>query len=121
MRKATSNAYYMEAPPKERTRISFQVGRDRAHCYGCGRTVLPRIIDTKFLSKPLAVCPHCRTVVQTPEPPIEEKPRTVFVWECQLCYAQYPENYRLPVDIVDGITRRKCPRCSGPVGLEQIR
>ena len=40
MRKAISNSYYMDAAPKERTQIAFQVGQDRAHCYGCGRDIL---------------------------------------------------------------------------------
>lgn len=114
---AISNTYYMEAAPKERTPIAFRVGKDRAHCYGCGRNVLPKIISTKFLSHPLAVCPHCQTVVQDPPKEKEERARTGFVWVCDGGH-EYSEGAKLPVRVNEkGYAGRVCPVCGKAVSL----
>lgn len=123
----------MEAIPRERTEIVFEVGADRAHCHGCGREMLPRIIKSLFLgtrydalsdtrvARTLAVCPHCCTVVQKPAPkPREKKAKkvTVFVWECVECGLTFPENEKLPKAIGPrGVTCRVCARCYGEVKL----
>jgi hypothetical protein len=123
---AISNTYYMQQAPKQKTPITFAVGKDRSHCYGCGREILPRIIQSKFIGSrkhTLAVCPCCNSVVQDPPKPAEPKKkvsRTVFVWVCRDpdCACQYPEMTRLPVALSPkGVTCRVCPECFEEVRL----
>lgn len=73
MNTAISNPYMMQAAPKERTPITFLQGHRQVYCHGCGRRTYPRIICTKHLSKPLAVCGHCRSVIQYAPRPKDEK------------------------------------------------
>ena len=63
-------------------------------------------------------------MIQTPEAPASQKkarPRDLFVWECRLCERQYPEGTHLPIDVIDGMTQRKCVGCGGNVSLEMLR
>jgi hypothetical protein len=115
---AISNPYLMEQAPKVRTPIKFKVGKDRAYCYGCGRTVLPKIIDTRFVSKALAICPACNSVIQpAPTAKPEQLPRTRFIWLCDEGH-EYSEGARLPVRLNEqGFTSRVCPKCSRIVHL----
>jgi hypothetical protein len=50
--------------PKERTPIYHERGEKMVRCMGCNRSVYPKIIRSKFLSRPLKVCEMCRSVIQ---------------------------------------------------------
>jgi hypothetical protein len=62
-----SNPYHMEHLPKERTPIYSELGPKPLRCQSCGRTQKPRVIRSKFLSRPLKVCEMCRSVIQESE------------------------------------------------------
>ena len=121
-RTAISNPYMMESQPKVRTPIDFEIGADRAHCHGCGRNVLPRIIKSRFIGgrhHRMAICPHCCSVIQAPPPePKPKKLQSVFVWHCDDCGKDYDENSRLPkAESETGRLVRLCRNCFGLVRM----
>jgi RNase P subunit RPR2 len=48
----------------ERTSIEIIPSKRKATCHNCHVEVTPNKIDTAHLSKPLHVCPRCRSVIQ---------------------------------------------------------
>ncbi len=61
---STAQFHRMKLDPTQRTPIQIVPSALHSRCLSCHRLVVPHIILTAFLSAPLSVCPHCRSVIQ---------------------------------------------------------